>query len=234
MNGAKPKGTKPPRVLFTWDDATPALLGELFLELERIIQAEADTDPATAERCRARDLIYAFSKFIGRSSWNSPARNEARRFLHLFAARLERLNEGERDPVFITKGKPGRRKEADEIWTARIYVCAALECYMRKGKLSRAAAARSIAVKKPILKRLMWNATEATASKSTPKQLEAAILAWHDRLQQGEASAEIWPIVLNTLDHGGQQQPWIERARYFLTLARDATGKVVLPAHPEK
>jgi hypothetical protein len=222
----------PVRAIRVSPDAIQAM-GELFLSLERILTAEcpAGIDAGKAERTRAVKLLRAFNVFVERS-WLDPRAVKARARLFGLATAIEQLNDGVTHPMLMKETRLGPKNDRHDIWNARKFVCAALECYVRSRKFTRAAAADFIASKHQILKRLIRHATTDTPSRASRKRLSGAILSWHQQFKQGEAIETVqstWPNMLKILDEGKcRSAEWTARADFCLQMAREFASAIVL------
>jgi hypothetical protein len=218
--------------LFVFEEAMPAL-GTLFLELERILGAEPPVtmEPIKAERKRMVAFIEALSAFVRHAGRNGTvSRFRPALYLHHLAEHIDRLNDGAQHPLLTATARPGRRSEAPDVWAARQYVCASLECSLRERKLSAEAIAKNIATKNPIFKRLIWNTSEAMIDRLPTAKLKDRILYWHRELQRGENAeqADMWRMILEELD--ASPLPLPARGIKFLEMARDAANRIVLPS----
>jgi hypothetical protein len=231
-NSQPAPGSSVPTVLVS-PDAIPAM-GELFLRLEQILTAErpADMDAVKAERNRTIRLLRAVNIFVARS-WLDPMNTKACARLFILATALEQLNDGVTHPMVNAETRRGPKSDRHDIWNARKYVCAALECFIRSRKHTRSAAAKFVASKHPILKRLLRHANEATVSRATAPKLSDAILSWQRQFQQGEAIETVqsaWPDMLQLLDDGEHKTPdlWIAQANVCLQMASNLASEIVL------
>jgi hypothetical protein len=125
----------PVRAVLVSPDAIEAM-GELFLSLERILTAEcpAGIDAGKAERTRSVKLLRAFNVFVERC-WLDPRAIKARARLFNLATAIEQLNDGVTHPMLMKETRLGPKNDRHDVWNARKYVCAALECYVRGRKL---------------------------------------------------------------------------------------------------
>jgi hypothetical protein len=106
------------------------------LSLERILTAEcpAGIDAGKAERTRSVKLLRAFNVFVERC-WLDPRAIKARARLFNLATAIEQLNDGVTHPMLMKETRLGPKNDRHDVWNARKYVCAALECYVRGRKL---------------------------------------------------------------------------------------------------
>ena len=191
---------------------------ELFLQLERILGAQPppDMDAALAEQRKTVGVLAAFSSFVSRSCPRPALKNAIRKFLLDHALRIEQLSDGVAHPTLTAATRSGRKFDTYDIWDARTYACAILECLMRGRKYSREQAAEIVASEQPILQRLMRGATQAKIIENNRKpgvkraaqtELAHAILSWHSQFQQGTAPEIIqgaWSALRQMLDFPGK------------------------------
>jgi hypothetical protein len=214
----------------------------LFLTLQAIVRAEPATDkPAEVdEQLRAYSVLRAVNQFVSRA-WLDANRVEVQRYLLDLAARFSQLEGGVRHRMFEAQppGRSGAMPDTFEIWEARKFVCAAVEC-LKRGGASRAAAAKAIAGKQAnkCLKRLIRGAHEQSADKATSEDLCKAIISWHKLFQSGDALGPIqatWPHMLEIISRNGDAPREICEAMEQVSLekARVAARKVFLKPDPQ-
>ena len=238
----KPQEKGAPPVIPVDPDAISAI-GELFLQLERILTAQPppDMDAALAEQRKTVRVLAAFSAFVSRSCPNLALKNAIGRFLLDHALRIDQLSNGVTHPTLTAATRPGRKFDTYDIWNARKFVCLILECLIRGRKYSREQAAEIVASELPILQRLMRDATEAKitenrkpgAKRAAQAELEHAILSWHSQFQQGtapEITQGTWSAIRQLLDFPASPTVWGARADLFWRIVQEKSNMIMLPS----
>ena len=168
---------------------------------ETMDQPPNEADPVRGERERLIRILVFLTRFISRVSTSSPLRKTVNSFLLDQIHHLRQLNEGIQSPLYKAKIRAGSPADRYEIWNARRYVVAALECYLlAKPNVKPDDEIRKIAQKNPCLKRLIRNAT--TETRSSNVQLQSAIKRWRKSFNEGTAPDEV-------------QEPWNRDNRYM-------------------
>jgi len=232
--------TAPRLISVNLDDAIPAI-SELFLNLERILTARPppDMDKVLAEQRRSIRVWEAFYNFVSRSCCDSALKSDIGGFLHNHILLIDQLSDGVKHPILTAATRSGRKSDTHEIWRARRYTCALLECLIQGRKYSREKAAKIVASELPILQRIMRDATEAwVAENSKPRkkraaqvELEHAILSWHSQFQQGKVPKMhgAWEEILQYPTLPTCLEEWNERAEMFKKFAQEKAGAIILP-----
>ena len=221
--------------------AIPAT-SELFLNLERILTARPppDMDKVLAEQRRSIRVLVAFSDFVLQSCCDPALKSDISGYLHNYVMRIDQLSDGVTHPTLTAATRSGRKFDAHEIWVARKYACAFLECLIQGRKYSRNRAAEIVASELPILQKIMRDATEAwIAENSKPgkmraaqAELEHAILSWHSQFQQGKVPKFMqgaWEGILQYPTLPTCLEEWNERAEMFKKFAQEEAGAIILP-----
>jgi len=166
-------------------------LQEFLARLQRTMdQPPNKADPEQGERERLIGILTWLTKFISRVSTSARLRKTVNPFLIDQIHHLRQLNEGIQSPLYKAKIRAGSPADRYEIWNARRYVVAALECYLlAKPTAKPDDLIMKIAQKNPSLKRLLRNATTETRSRNI--QLQSAIKRWRKSLKEGTAPKDI-------------------------------------------
>jgi hypothetical protein len=222
------------------DDAIPAI-SELFLKLQRTLadRPPPDMDPVLAEQHRTIQVLRALSDFVSRSCRNPALKNAIGRFLLDHALRIDHLSDGVRHLVLTEVTRPGRKPDTYDVWHARLYACAFLECLIQGRKCRREQAAKIVASELPILQRIMRDATEARITenrkpgkkRAAQAELEHAILSWPLQFQQGEVPKILhgaWGKILQSPTLPSCLEEWEERAEIFKKLAQERASAIIL------
>lgn len=199
-------------------------------------------DAALAVQRKTNRVLAAFSSFVSRSCPRPELKNAISKFLLEHAFCIEQLSDGVAHPTLTAATRSGRKFDTYDIWHARTYACAILECLMRGRKYSRKQAAEIVASEQPILQRLMRGATQAKIIENNRKpgvkraaqtELAHAILSWHSQFQQGIAPEIIqgaWSVLRQMLDFPGSPTEWDARAVLFSQLVRQKSEMIMLPS----
>jgi hypothetical protein len=167
-------------------------LEEFLARLQRTMdQPSNEADPVQGEREKLIGILTWLTRFISRVSTSARLRKTVNSFLIDQIHHLRQLNKGIQAPLY-SKAKIGAGSPADryEIWNARRYVVAALECYLRaKPNVKPDDVIRKIAQENPCLKRLIRNATAKRRFRNA--QLEGAIKRWRKYFKEGIARDDI-------------------------------------------
>lgn len=178
--------------------------GELFLDLEELLEIplEGDPDRATKERSRHVLVLQHFARFVERA-WLEPGAKRVSHYLLQMALAKEQLNDGVSHPLETpAKTGTGRKDDRFDVWLARVRVCLAVYCYEQDSRLNRKQIAEAIAKKNAGLKRLMRAGTqkELTQDGRIRLGLSGAIRSWYRILTQGAAPE----IAQANWEHGRQ------------------------------
>src|SRR2546430_3625420 len=147
----------------TMDEEFPPItpLQEFLAKLQQTMdQPPNKADPVRGERERLIGILAFLTKFISRVSTSPRLRKTVNSFLRDQIHHLRQLNKGIQSPVYKAKIRAGSPADLYEIWNARRYVVAALECSLLvQPDVKLDDEIRKVAQKNPCLKRLIRNAT---------------------------------------------------------------------------
>src|SRR5262249_34943630 len=130
------------------------------------------------------------TRLISRASTSARLRKTVNSFLIDQIYHLRQLDKGVQSPVYKAKSRAGSPGDRYEIWDARKYVVAAVECYLlAKPNVKPDDVIRNVAQKNRCLKRLIRNATSKTQFRNA--QLESAIRRWRKSFKEGKAPADV-------------------------------------------
>jgi hypothetical protein len=132
-------------------------LQEFLARLQQTMDRPPNTaDPVRGERERLIAILAFLTRFISRVSTSARLRRTVNSFLMDQIHHLRQLNKGIQPPLYKAKIRAGSPADRYEIWNARRYVVAALECYLlAKPNVKPDDEIRKIAQKNPRLKRLI-------------------------------------------------------------------------------
>src|SRR5262249_50695857 len=142
------------------------------------------------------------------------------------------LNKRSQSALYKAKIRAGSPADRYEIWNARRYVVAALECYLlAKPNVKPDDEIRKIAQNNRCLKRLIRNAT--TETRSSNVQLQGAIKRWRKSFNEGTAPDDIqesWNRD-NRYMSKKERSPsdWMAAGNNLLKNACDMARRVILP-----
>jgi hypothetical protein len=166
-------------------------LQEFLAKLQQTMdQPPNKADPVRGERERLIGILALLTRLISRVSTSARLRKTVNPFLIDQIHHLRQLNKGIQSPLYKAKVRAGSPADRYEIWNARRYVVAALECYLlAKPNGEPDDEIRKIAQKNPCLKRLIRNATAETRFRNI--QLQSAIKRWRKSFKEGTAPHDI-------------------------------------------
>jgi len=177
----------------TMDEKLPLTtpLQEFLVKLQQTMDRPPNkADPVRGERERLIAILAFLTRFFSRVSTSARLRKTVNSFLNDQIHHLRQLDKGIQSPVYKAKSRAGSPADRYEIWNARRYVVAALECYLlAKPNAKPDDEIRKIAQKNPCLKRLIRNATAETRFRNI--QLQSAIKRWRKSLKEGTAPHDI-------------------------------------------
>ena len=187
-------------------------------------------DPALGEREKLIAILVFLTRFI--SGVSMRVRKTVNPFLMDQVHHLRQLDKGIQSPVFKAKSRPGSPADRYEIWNARKYVVAALECYLLAEPNAKPDdEIRKIAQKNPYLKRLIRNATTETRFRNV--QLESAIKRWRKSFKEGTAPKDIqgsWNRDNQSLSKKEYSPSgWTTAGNNVLRSACDRARRIILP-----
>jgi hypothetical protein len=195
-------------------------------------QPRNKADPEQGERERLIGILAGLTKFISGVSTSAHLRKTVNPFLIDQIHHLRQLNEGIQSPLFKAKIRAGSPADRYEIWNARRYVVAALECYLRaKPNVKPDDEMRKIVQKSPCLKRLIRHATTETRSRNV--QLQSAIKRWRKSLKEGTAPKDVqesWDRenrYMSAKDYSPSD--WMAAGNKLLENACDRARRIILP-----
>jgi hypothetical protein len=214
--------------------ATDPAVAEFIARLERTMNEPEDKENMVrGERRRLIGILAFLTRFISRVSTSARLRQTVSSFLTDQIHHLLQLNEGIQSPIYKAERRVGAPADRYEIWNARRYVVAALECYLlAKPNVRLDDEIGKIAQKNPCLKRLIRNATAETRFRNV--QLESAIKRWRKSFSEGTAPEDVqesWNrdnrrMLEKERSAGG----WVAAGNNLLKHACDKAQRIVLPA----
>src|SRR5262249_12257521 len=144
--------------------------------VEFLAHLQQTMDKARGERERLIGILAHLTRLISKVSASARLRNDVNSFLLNQIHHLRQLDEGIQAPAFKAAIKVGPPPDRYEIWNARRYVVAALECYLlAKPNPEPDDEIKNIVQKNPCLKRLIRGATLDAERRFRNVQLESAI-----------------------------------------------------------
>jgi hypothetical protein len=219
----------------TMDEEFPPTtpLQEFLAKLQQTMdQPPNKADPVRGERERLIGILAFLTKFISRVSTSPRLRKTVNSFLRDQIHHLRQLNKGIQSPVYKAKIRAGSPADRYEIWNARRYVVAALECYLlAKPNVKLDDEIRKVAQKNPCLKRLLRNAT--TETRFSNVQLQSAIKRWRKSFNEGTAPDDIqesWNRDNRDMSKKERSPSgWMAAANNLLKDACDMARRIILP-----
>jgi len=215
-------------------DETPTTpLQEFLARLQQTIdQPSNKADPVLGERERLIRILVFLTRFISRVSTSASLRKTVNSFLLDQIHHLRQLNKGIQSPLYKAKIRAGSPADRYEIWNARRYVVAALECYLlAKPNVKLDDEIRKVAQKNPCLKRLIRNAT--TETRFSNVRLQSAIKRWRKSFNEGTAPDDIqesWNRDNRDMSKKERSSSgWMAAANNLLKDACDMARRIILP-----
>jgi hypothetical protein len=208
-------------------------LQEFLAKLQQTMdQPPNETDPVRGERERLIGILVFLTRFVSRVSTSARLRRTVNPFLMDQIHHLRQLNKGIQSPLYKAKIRAGSPADRYEIWNARRYVVAALECYLiAKPNVKADDEIRKIAQKNPCLKRLIRNAT--TETRSSNVQLTSAIKRWRKSFNEGTAPDDVqesWNRDNRYMSKRGYSpSKWMAAGNNLLKYACDMARRILLP-----
>src|SRR5262249_12927149 len=210
-----------------------APLQEFLARLQQTMdQPPNKEDPVRGERERLIGILAFLTRFISRVSTSARLRKTVNSFLIDQIHHLRQLNKGIQSPLYKAKIRAGSPADRYEIWNARRYVVAALECYLlAKPNVKPDDEIRKIAQNNRCLKRLIRNAT--TETRSSNVQLQRAIKRWRKSFNEGTAPDDVqesWNRD-NRYMSKKERSPstWMAAGNNLLKDACDMARRIILP-----
>jgi len=228
-----PSRTKPPkRNGRKLPSARPLL--EFLARLQQTMDRPPNNeDPAREEREKLIGILAFLTRFIRQVSTSARLRKNVNAFLIDQVHHLLQLDQGIQSPVYKAKSRAGSPADRYEIWNARRYVVAALECYLlAKPKVKPDDEIRSIAQKNPSLKRLIRNATVDAETRFRHVQLGSAIKRWRKSFKEGTAPHDVqedWNRHKPMFKERHLPERWMARGKSLLKNACDMARRIKLP-----
>jgi hypothetical protein len=209
-------------------------LREFLAKLQQTMDRPPDkVDPIRGERETLIGILALLTRFISRVSTSRRLRNTVNRFLVNQIRHLRQLNEGIQSPLYKATIRVGSPPDRYEIWNARRYVVAALECYLlAKPNAKPDDEIRKIA-QNLCLKRLIRNATDDAETRFRNVQLQSAIKRWRKSFNEGTAPDDVqgsWHRDNRNISKK-ERSPnnWITAGNNLLKAACDMARRVTLP-----
>jgi hypothetical protein len=209
-----------------------APLQEFLARLQRTMdQPPNKENPVRGEREKLIAILVFLTRFISRVS--VPVRKTVNPFLMDHVHRLRQLDKGIQSPVYKAKRGAGSPADRYEIWNARRYVVAALECYLlAKPNVKPDDEIRKIAQKNSCLKRLIRNATDDAETRFRNVQLESAIKRWRKSFKEGTTPHHVqenWNRHKPMFEERHLPERWMARGKSLLKNACDMARRITLP-----
>src|SRR5262249_9999689 len=215
-------------------DETPTTpLQEFLARLQQTIdQPSNKADPVLGERERLIRILVFLTRFISRVSTSASLRKTVNSFLLDQIHHLRQLNKGIQSPLYKAKIRAGSPADRYEIWNARRYVVAALECYLlAKPNVKLDDEIRKVAQKNPCLKRLIRKAT--TETRFSNVRLQSAIKKWRKSFNKGTTPNDIqesWNRDNRDMSKKERSSSgWMAAANNLLKDACDMARRIILP-----
>ena len=191
-----------------------------------------EADPVRWERERLIGVLTWLTRFISRVSTSGRLRETVNSFLTDQIRHLRQLDKGIQSPLYKAKIRAGSPADRYEIWNARRYVVAALECYLvAKPNAKPDDEIRKIAQNNPCLKRLIRNATAETRSRNV--QLQSAIKRWRKSFKEGTAPDDVqesWNRDNRDMSKRKYSpNGWMAAGNNLLKRACDRARRIILP-----
>ena len=211
-----------------------APLQEFLARLQQTMDRSPNkADPGRGERERLIAILAFLTRFISRVSTSARLRRTVNPFLNDQIFHLRQLNEGIQSPLYKAKIRAGSPADRYEIWNARRYVVAAVECYLlAKPNLKLDDEIRKIAQKNPCLKRLIRHATVDAETRFRNVQLESAIKRWRKSFKEGTAPHDVqenWNRHNPMFEERHLPERWMARGKSLLKNACDMARRIILP-----
>jgi hypothetical protein len=209
-------------------------LQEFLARLQQTMdQPPNKADPVRGERERLIRILAFLTRFVSRVSTSVRLRKTVNSFLLDQIHHLRQLNKGIQSPLYKAKIQAGSPPDRYEIWNARRYVVAALECYLlAKPNVKPDDAIRSIAQQNPSLKRLIRNATVDAETRFRNVQLGSAIKRWRKSFKEGTAPHDVqedWNRHKPMFEEQHLPERWMARGKSLLKNACDMARRITLP-----
>jgi hypothetical protein len=210
-----------------------APLQEFLARLQQTMdQPPNKADPVRGERERLIGILAFLTRFISRVSTSGRLRETVNSFLTDQIRHLRQLDKGIQSPLYKAKIRAGSPADRYEIWNARRYVVAALECYLvAKPNAKPDDEIRKIAQNNPCLKRLIRNATAETRSRNV--QLQSAIKRWRKSFKEGTAPDDVqesWNRDNRDMSKRKYSPSgWMAAGNNLLKRACDRARRIILP-----
>jgi hypothetical protein len=209
--------------------ATP--LQEFLTRLQQTMdQPPSKADPIRGERERLIAILVLLTRFISRVS--VPVRKTVNPFLMDQVHHLRQLDKGIQSPVYKAKSRAGSPADRYEIWNARRYVVAAIECHLlAKPNAKPDDEIRKIA-QNSCLKRLIRNATDDAETRFRNVQLESAIKRWRKSFKEGTAPHDVqenWNRHKPMFEERHLPGRWMARGKSLLKNACNMARRITLP-----
>ena len=210
-----------------------APLQEFLARLQQTMdQPPNKADPVRGERERLIGILAFLTRFISRVSTSGRLRETVNSFLTDQIRHLRQLDKGIQSPLYKAKIRAGSPADRYEIWNARRYVVAALECYLvAKPNAKPDDEIRKIAQNNPCLKRLIRNATAETRSRNV--QLQSAIKRWRKSFKEGTAPDDVqesWNRDNRDMSKRKYSpNGWMAAGNNLLKYACDMARRILLP-----
>ena len=207
---------------------------EFLTKLQQIMdQPPNETDPVRGERERLIGILAFLTRFVSRVSASARLRKTVNSFLMDQIQHLRQLNKGIQSPIFKAKIQAGSPADRYEIWNARRYVVAALECHLlAKPNDKLDDEIWKIAQKNPCLKRLIRNATVDAERRFRNVQLESAIKGWRKSFKEGTAPHDVqenWNRHKSMFEERHLPERWMAREKSLLKNACNMARRIILP-----
>src|SRR5262245_20512657 len=220
----------------TMDEKLPLTtpLQEFLVKLQQTMDRPPNkADPVRGERERLIAILAFLTRFFSRVSTSARLRKTVNSFLNAQIHHLRQLDKGIQSPVYKAKSRAGSPADRYEIWNARRYVVAALECYLlAKPNAKPDDEIRKIAQKNPCLKRLIRNATAEAETRFRNVQLETAIKRWWKFFKEGTAPHDVqgnWKRHKPMFEERHLRERWMARGKSLLKSACDMARRITLP-----
>jgi hypothetical protein len=185
------------------------------------------------ERERLIGILVYLTRLISAVSTSARLHIDVNRFLLNQIHHLQQLDEGIQAPAFKAAIKVGSPPDRYEIWNARRYVVAALECYLlAKPNAKPDDEIRNIAQKNPCLKRLIRGATIDAETRFRNVQLQSAINGWRRSFKKGAAPHDVqkdWNRHKPRFEERHLPERWTARGKSLLKNACDMARRITLP-----
>jgi hypothetical protein len=207
-------------------------LAEFLARLQKIMDKPPDkADPDQGERERLIGILVVLTRFISRVS--TSARKAVNPFSMNQIHHLRQISNGIQPPVYKAKIGAGSPTDRYEIWNARRYVVAALECYLlAKPNVDPEDEITNIVQKNPCLKRLIRNARDDAETRIRNVQLKSAIKRWRKSFKEGGAPDDIqenWNQHTPMFEERHSPECWTARGKSLLRNACDKARRITLP-----